>query len=35
MMMMMMMNYVKVWLTEQRRLALFETRTIVRDPHYL
>ena len=24
-----------VWLTEERRLALFPTGTIVRDPHHL
>ena len=33
MMMMMMMNCFVVWLTYERRLALFPAGTIVRDPH--
>ena len=33
MMMMMMMNCFVVWLTNERRLALFPAGTIVRDPH--
>ena len=34
MMMMMMMNCFVVWLTDERRLALFPAATIVRDPHH-
>ena len=34
MMMMMMMNCFSVWLTNERRLALFPAKTIVRDPHH-
>ena len=34
MMMMMMMNSFVVWLTDEKRLALFPAGTIVRDPHY-
>ena len=34
MMMMMMMNCFSVWLTDERRLALFPAETIVRDPHH-
>ena len=34
MMMMMMINYFVVWLTDERRLALFPVGTIVRDPHH-
>ena len=34
MMMMMMMNCFVVWLTEERRLALFPAGIIVRDPHH-
>ena len=30
-----MMNYFMVWLTNERRLALFPGCTIVRDPHHL
>ena len=30
----MMMNCFVVWLTEERRLALFPARTIVRDPQH-
>ena len=33
-MMMMMMNCFLVWLTNERRLALFPAKTIVRDPHH-
>ena len=33
MMMMMMMNCFWVWLTDERRLALFPAGTIVRDPY--
>ena len=33
--MLMMMNYFLVWLTNERRLALFPGCTIVRDPHHL
>ena len=33
-MMMMMMNCFAVWLTDERRLALFPAGTIVRDPHH-
>ena len=29
-----MMNCFVVWLTNERRLALFPSRTIVRDPHH-
>ena len=32
--MMMMMNCFVVWLTDERRLALFPAGTIVRDPHH-
>ena len=35
MMMMMMMNCFVVWLTDERRLALFPAGTIVGDPHHL
>ena len=31
---MMMIIFFVVWLTDQRRLALFPARTIVRDPHH-
>ena len=31
--MQLMKNYFVVWLTGERRLALFPARTIVRDPH--
>ena len=31
---MMMMNCFVVWLTDERRLALFPAGTIVRDPHH-
>ena len=31
----MMMNCFVVWLTDERRLALFPAGTIVRDPHHL
>ena len=34
MMMMMMMMVFVVWLTDERRLALFPAGTIVRDPHH-
>ena len=34
MVMMMMMNCFAVWLTDERRLALFPAGTIVRDPHH-
>ena len=34
MMMMMMMNVFVVWLTEERRLALFQDGKSVRDPHH-
>ena len=34
MMMMMMMNCFVVWLTDERRLALFSAGTIVRDPYH-
>ena len=34
MMMMMMMNFFVVWLTDERRLALFPAGTIIRDPHH-
>ena len=34
MIMMMMMNFFVVWLTDQRRLALFPAGTIVRDAHH-
>ena len=30
----MMMNFFVVWLTDERRLALFPAGTIVRDPHH-
>ena len=30
----MMMNCFAVWLTDERRLALFPAGTIVRDPHH-
>ena len=33
--MMTMMNCFVVWLTDERRLALFPAGTIVRDPHHL
>ena len=33
-MMMMMMNFFVVWLTDERRLALFPVRNIVRDSHH-
>ena len=33
-MIMMMMNCCMVWLNDERRLALFPARTIVRDPHH-
>ena len=32
--MMIMMNCVVVWLTDERRLALFPAGTTVRDPHH-
>ena len=32
--MMMMMSFFVVWLTDERRLALFPAGTIVRDPHH-
>ena len=31
---MIMMNFFVVWLTDERRLALFPAGTIVRDPDY-
>ena len=31
---MMTMNCFVVWLTDERRLALFSARTIIRDPHH-
>ena len=34
MIMMMMMNVFVVWLTEERRLALFQDGKSVRDPHH-
>ena len=34
MMMMMMMHVCVVWLTDERRLALFPAGIIVRDPHH-
>ena len=34
MIMMIMMNYFMVWLTDERRLTLFPAATIVRDPHH-
>ena len=34
MMIMMMMNCFLVWLTDERRLALFPSETIVRDPQH-
>ena len=34
MMMMMMMHVFVVWLTDERRLALFPAGIIVRDPHH-
>ena len=34
MMMMKMMNCFVVWLTNEKRLALFPTGTIARDPHH-
>ena len=34
-MMMMMVNCFLVWLTDEKRLALFPAGTIVRDPHHL
>ena len=33
-MMMMMMIVFEVWLTDERRLALFPAGTIIRDPHH-